>query len=187
MFETADGFELKSGPDLADSVVEFASKCLTAVSTEMKPVLKAIREGKARARATKNSDQHAALRSVAEIGGAATILAALESLTFTAGSIVFRRELLNEMKRALKEKIAHSDVTFRDAAWKVRERTRHMGRFLPRFAMGRTHLVKGLEFDHAIILDADSLSRKNLYVAITRGVKSLTILSSKPTLTPKPE
>jgi hypothetical protein len=42
---------------------------------------------------------------------------------------------------------------------------------------GTTLLVKGLGFDHAIALDAASLSRKQLCVALTRGAKSLTIVS----------
>ena len=47
-----------------------------------------------------------------------------------------------------------------------------------------TLLVKGLEFDHAIVLDAGSLARKELYVALTRGAKSLTVISSTATLNP---
>lgn len=50
--------------------------------------------------------------------------------------------------------------------------------------IGTILLVKGLEFDHAIVLEADSLSKKELYVALTRGAKSLTIVSSSPTLSP---
>ncbi len=152
----------------------------------MKPALSAIRKGKTTSRATKNSQQRAALRTVADVGGPGAILAALDSFTATGESIVYRRELFGEMKRALKEMLAHPEISLREAAWTARECTRHMGRLLPRFAMGRTHLIKGLEFDHAIVLDADNLSRKNLYVAITRGVKSLTILSATRTLTPKP-
>ena len=44
--------------------------------------------------------------------------------------------------------------------------------------IGTTLLVKGLEFDHAIVLDAASLTRKELYVALTRGARSVTIISS---------
>jgi len=50
--------------------------------------------------------------------------------------------------------------------------------------IGTTLLVKGLEFDHGIVLDAASLSRKELYVALTRGTRSLTLVSSQSTLNP---
>jgi DNA helicase-2/ATP-dependent DNA helicase PcrA len=47
-------------------------------------------------------------------------------------------------------------------------------------------LIKGLEFDHAVILDADALDErtrpgngaKNLYVAMTRPSRSLSVLSA---------
>lgn len=39
-----------------------------------------------------------------------------------------------------------------------------------------------LEFDHAIILDADSFDRKNLYVALTRASKTVTIISNSSVL-----
>jgi DNA helicase IV len=48
--------------------------------------------------------------------------------------------------------------------------------------VSRTLLIKGLEFDHAIVANADELDAKELYVAITRGSKSLTILSAKPVI-----
>ena len=50
--------------------------------------------------------------------------------------------------------------------------------------MRSSALPADLEFDHAIVLDAASLSRKELYVAVTRGAKSLTIISSAPILNP---
>jgi superfamily I DNA/RNA helicase len=41
-----------------------------------------------------------------------------------------------------------------------------------------TLLTKGLEYDHAVILEACSLKPKELYVALTRGSKTLTIIST---------
>lgn len=41
-----------------------------------------------------------------------------------------------------------------------------------------TLLVKGREYDHAVILDADSLNARDLYVVMTRGAKSLTIIGT---------
>ena len=53
-----------------------------------------------------------------------------------------------------------------------------------RGTVSRTLLVKGLEYDHAIVLDADKLDTKQLYVALTRGSHRLTILSRQPVLRP---
>jgi DNA helicase-2/ATP-dependent DNA helicase PcrA len=52
-------------------------------------------------------------------------------------------------------------------------------------AFGTTLLLKGLEFDHAIVLDADDMNANNLYVALTRGSKTLTVVSKSRILTPK--
>ena len=61
------------------------------------------------------------------------------------------------------------------------------GRAIDTNCVSRTLLIKGLEFDHALILDADEFDKgqkagdgaRNFYVAVTRGTRSLTILSSK--------
>jgi len=45
--------------------------------------------------------------------------------------------------------------------------------------------VKGLEFDHAVVLDADEMNANNLYVALTRGAKTLTVVSKRRIITPK--
>ena len=50
----------------------------------------------------------------------------------------------------------------------------------------KTLLVKGLEYTHTIVLDANILDANNLYVAMTRGSTSLTVLSDRSRLTPRP-
>jgi DNA helicase IV len=48
-------------------------------------------------------------------------------------------------------------------------------------------LVKGLEFDHVVLLDPSALSLRTLYVAMTRAVTSLTVVGPlPPELTPLP-
>ena len=59
----------------------------------------------------------------------------------------------------------------------TRENTRRIGRKLSKRVIARTILIKGLEFDHAIIMDAHLFDRKNLYVALTRASKTVTIIS----------
>jgi DNA helicase-2/ATP-dependent DNA helicase PcrA len=66
----------------------------------------------------------------------------------------------------------------------VRDRGRQTGRRVEYRTVSRTLLVKGLEFDHAIVLNADAHNRSNLYVALTRGSRSLTVLSSGVTVSP---
>jgi DNA helicase-2/ATP-dependent DNA helicase PcrA len=96
---------------------------------------------------------------------------------------VFRRELFCEMKKAVEEFSSGESESFEEAAYKVRYKTRINGRRPEKRIISRTLLIKGLEFDHALVLNADSLQNKeNFYVAITRGSRSLTILSKTPLL-----
>ena len=71
-----------------------------------------------------------------------------------------------------------------DAAIRMREQNRLLGRPLPRRAVGSTLLLKGLEAEVAVILNADGLDRRNLYVAMTRGSHALTVCSRAPLLNP---
>jgi hypothetical protein len=98
---------------------------------------------------------------------------------------VARVDLFNRAIGVLRKHGVHPQLTLAEAAEKYQTEFRHRGRHVGRRKLiGTTLLVKGLEFDHAIVLDAGSLSRKELYVALTRGAKSLTIISSVPVLNP---
>ena len=70
------------------------------------------------------------------------------------------------------------------ADWQEREQNRLVGRPLPRRAVGSTLLLKGLEAEVAVILNAGALDARNLYVAMTRGSKALTICAPSPILSP---
>jgi DNA helicase-2/ATP-dependent DNA helicase PcrA len=75
-------------------------------------------------------------------------------------------------------------LSFHDAAIRMREQNRLVGRPLPKRAVGSTLLLKGLEAEVAVILNAGALDARNLYVAITRGSKALTICAPTPILAP---
>ena len=67
---------------------------------------------------------------------------------------------------------------------RLRERVRHGGRKPHRRVVARTALIKGLEYDHAIIADLDRIKdRCNLYVALTRARKTVTIIGQAPQIT----
>lgn len=72
------------------------------------------------------------------------------------------------------------------AAVQMREEGRRIGRPLSRCTVGSTLLLKGLEADVAVILNADQLDAPNLYVAMTRGATRLVVCSQAPVLRPRP-
>ncbi len=98
---------------------------------------------------------------------------------------VVRADLYNRAIGVLRKQGRHPELTLEEAAEKYHGEFRYKGRPVGRKKLiGTILLVKGLEFDHGIILEAESLSRKELYVALTRSAKSLTIISSTPVLNP---
>lgn len=97
---------------------------------------------------------------------------------------LFRREMFFSMCSALRIKSARQHEALTDVIWEVQNRIRHSGRSIGKRSIGSTLLVKGLEFDHAVIIHADNMSRKDWYVALTRATTSVTILSPSECFSP---
>ncbi len=109
----------------------------------------------------------------------------LLSLRNTDGVEVVRSDLFNRVLAVLRKQNLHPELSLMEAAESYQGEFRYKGRPVGKKKLiGTTLLVKGLEFDHAIILDAASLPKKELYVALTRGARSLTIISTNPVLNP---
>jgi hypothetical protein len=111
----------------------------------------------------------------------------LERLRRQPGVVVFRKELLSALQGTLKLVVNGEQSTLEDAAWHVQNKMRHAGRRLAQRSIGSTLLVKGMQFDHAVIVAPEKLSRNDLYVALTRASRTITIVSGTPILTAKPK
>jgi DNA helicase-2/ATP-dependent DNA helicase PcrA len=90
----------------------------------------------------------------------------------------FRAELLEELVYAATAVSAGDCGSYGEAAWLARDQTRRAGRRPDLRVISRTLLVKGLEFDHAVVLDPLELTAQDLYVALTRGSRSVAIASA---------
>lgn len=116
-----------------------------------------------------------------EVGDASSLIALFDTLEAAQGSRTFRPEILRSCIKALRS--SGPDVSFLEAAKRIREQQRILGRLLPARAVGSPLLLKGLEGDVAVILDASDFdrdagkNRKNLYVALTRGSRKLVVCS----------
>lgn len=184
LFKHAESIASASGNARAVAVFDFAASYLTQLSSPLAGVRQALAEDRT-PRGKKYAAQQDALRAVADASTLAAVEAALDALSRVPDAVNYRRELLHEMRRALRALVAGDAPTLRDAVWLVRNQTRHAGRRLPRCAMATTLLVKGLEFDHAVVLDGDAHDKENLYVALTRGSGSLTVVSRTPIIGPR--
>jgi hypothetical protein len=71
-----------------------------------------------------------------------------------------RRELLSATCNALRLVVAGEQVNLESAVWYVQNKARHAGRRLARRSVGSTLLVKGLQFDHAVIKSSRQTKQK---------------------------
>jgi DNA helicase-2/ATP-dependent DNA helicase PcrA len=156
---------------------------MTAVEREVKSIRAGLDRGQV-PRVRKHINVLQVLLEVVHADSVAAVEPALQALAEVGGAAVYRRELLREAKRAVRAVVAGDAASMTDAAWLVRNRARQQGRLLSRCAVGTTLLVKGLEFDHAVLLDADTHDARNLYVALTRGARTLTIVSGSSFIRP---
>lgn len=112
------------------------------------------------------------------------ILELFEKLSSSADTKVFRHAALGVITKALQLSATGSMMPV-DAFIRVLETRRHSGdKRVPSKAIGSTLLLKGLEADHVIILDGNckTMDAKNLYVALSRGAKSVTVFAKHPVI-----
>lgn len=108
--------------------------------------------------------------------------AVLAELNQQAGVRVHRPTLLRCCMKALEACPSDDHASFVATAVRMREENRVLGRPLPTRAVGSTLLLKGLEAEVAVILDATVMNPAHLYVAMTRGSRRLVVCSPTPIL-----
>lgn len=174
------------GPMVVEELVEFVSERMTGMGAALKTAVGAIRAGRGVSRITKNREHADRLSALANAPTAANALAWLEGvLAHRDDWWLYRRECVFQLREALHHCTDDSLCELPDMVAAARTRARHRGRHTHRRTIGTPLLVKGLEFDHTVILwEPDHLSVEGLYVALTRASKSLTIVSRSRTLIP---
>lgn len=133
--------------------------------TPQKPIYKAMKE------LSLNYDSETTLR----------IVKAIEDAESTS---CHRRQIIAIIEMSLANWIAGSYDTLDESMASAIELIRQRGRKISRYSIGSTLLVKGLEVEEVMILEAQKLSRQDLYVAITRPTLKLTIFTNSIVLDP---
>lgn len=163
------------------SLVNFAAEMMTNLgSTELLRRVESLTNGRAHKGA---SEVEAAALAFQAAPSFVTALEALQAFENAPNVRVFRPETLHVCQAALRF-AAKGDCSFQEAVARARERNRHLGRPAIRRAVGSTLLLKGLEADVAVVLNPAAMDARHLYVALTRGAKSLVVCSQTPILTP---
>lgn len=162
-------------------LVDFATEMMSNLgATDLHRRLESLVKGSARKEAT--AVESAALAFLAA-PSFETALEALEAFEEAPGVRVYRPEVLNVCKAAMRA-AANAECTFYEAVVWARERNRHLGRRMPKRAVGSTLLLKGLEADVAVVLNPAGMDARHLYVALTRGAKRLVVCSESAVLNP---
>lgn len=173
------------GPTVIDELVEFVAERMTTMGTELRPIVEAIKAGRGVGRFTKHPEHATRLAALEREPNPTNALAWLDGVLSDREWWLYRRECVYQLRAALRECAGGTFALLPDAVAASRTRARHRGRQAHRRTIGTPLLVKGLEFDHALLLwEPDHLSVEGLYVALTRASKSLTIVSSSRTLSP---
>ncbi len=178
--------EASDGREKARITFNFACECLTQIKTEIGDTVQRLLGG-GRLRAGfqyKNQLALEAFQQILDVPSVKAVREALQACLNIPRAKKARGELVEDMLEALKECQNGGQPTVEDAAIAVRDRLRHLGRRPSRFTVSRTLLMKGLQFDHVVVLDADALDARNLYVALTRASRTLHVLAAGPILSP---
>jgi DNA helicase-2/ATP-dependent DNA helicase PcrA len=164
-------------------IYNFACCCTTGVKNRLNTIISKIkREDYDMKRISKFSDIAELLLNIIKISSYKNYYDFLCGIEKHKEFKIFRKELWCEFKRVLKYCQNNEGKSLIEVARKFRS----VGDFNKRYdyenIISRVLLIKGLEYDQAIVLDADELTKKEFYVAISRPKKRLVILSRNKTL-----
>ena len=171
---------------IAEATLKFAKGCLSKIADRLDSAV-AKKLGKGQSVATLR--RPGAERQLTLLSGLLTdtstarVLEALRAIAELPGGRLYRREAWRDMLQALRIASA-SGITVTQALSRIRNRARIIGRASEQRVISRPLLIKGLEYDHAIVLNAEGLTATELYVALSRGRKSLTVVSDQQSLRP---
>lgn len=170
-------FDSYNNAKLAHVCIDFSSCCLTKVSTELRTIKEKLNHETVSTRITKNKQIYEKLVLLKSNKNKALIIEILESIKNIPNAALYRKELWYEMLKALRES-KYEKSTITDIAIRNREIERHIGRNVPYKVVTRTLLIKGLEFESSLVMNANELTAKEFYVAITRGSTNLIIFNN---------
>ena len=182
LFNYAKLFDSKNKSELALAVIMFAAECSTGIGKELKSYIDKLKvKSFDFSRIKKNTDFRDIIEETAPDLTKETALKMLIWFSSNPAFKQYRTELLSEMIRSIKYAIDH-DMSIFDAANHIRKDLGLQKRYAGfKFLSSRTLLSKGLEFDCVIIDMTTPLSAKDFYVAMTRAMKKIYIISDSNT------
>lgn len=182
LYKFAKLFDEQTGAELALSVINFASECSTKVKAELLSYIKRLQSKSFDfSRIKNNIDFGNILEGMNQCEKTNWILDILRWIYSNSVFKKYRKELFLEMIRSVKYAKEYGISIF-EATNHIRNDLELKKRYSDfKFLSSRTLLSKGLEFDCVIIDMTTQLSAKDFYVAMTRAMKKIYIISSTDT------
>jgi hypothetical protein len=167
-------------PQLARWFAGFAKSCVVGLAGIDAPVLGRLQAGRSVSHYQRNGLRSvlAALDALQANPSYEQLAVAATEVRHTEGIRVYRWEAWSDTREALALSAADGGPPV-DSLARVRDRLRKSGRRPESRIASRTLLVKGLEYDHVIIANLNRMTDPcNLYVALSRARKSITVLGT---------
>jgi hypothetical protein len=175
-----------AAPNVAKATVDFAVGCAFGVAT---PFDASARRRLAAGRPLTGVRFASVPEQVAAVGallGDASPRAvgdALRALGRLDSFRLYRREAWNGVLDALR--VAETDgLSVVDGVVHTRNKLRLIGRYTESRIVARPLLIKGLEFDYAIVTDPTEYNAHELYVCLTRASRGLAVVSTQAKMSP---
>ena len=168
LFDFAAKFDEESNERLMLSIIEFGKMCSTGVSSELSTIKKRVESG---------------VTDFSRIKKHAQFCELLWKVNQSRAPIDICNAIMwFEEQRSLKYAILR-DCSVLEAASQIRTETSlHRSSFGYRYLSSRTLLSKGLEFDCVIIDMRQPLKARDFYVAMTRAMRKIFVITSSPVI-----
>lgn len=165
-------------PALARWFAQYAKACVIGLAGLNDVVLRRLSRNE-----SLNGISRGGIQSVVDALEALRLTPTYDQLAHTARAVrevkelrVYRWEAWNDTLQAIAMSAENGEPAIENLA-RVRERLRRQGRKAHSRVASRTLLVKGLEYDHVVIANVGNFTDpRNLYVALSRARKSVTVL-----------
>ena len=169
--------------DYATWLASTAKACFTGYGKLDNGVLGRLAKGKSVATLKRPGLEKtlAAIDRVQLSPGLGALAASMDAIRLAREAQLHSREAWRDMTKVIEACAIDPERDMSVELVRVRERVRHGGRQDQLRVVSRTVLIKGLEYDHVIIANtADINDACNLYVALSRARKSVTIIGPSP-------
>lgn len=174
------GLPAEGDSQLAWWFANFAKACVVGLSGIDAPVLKRLADSQGVAHYTRAGIEPilVALDKLRDTPTYAQLAQTATDVRGVKGLRIYRWEAWHDTLEAIALTAENGDAVGGNLA-RVRDRLRRTGRRNDNRIASRTLLVKGLEYDHVIIADVSKMQDPcNLYVALSRARKSVTVFGS---------